>query len=72
MPTYQEQIEANERRKQADAEKSFTEFLGWIADGVMPLFHDGTLTMEQVEKVVKSVSRSFVNGVANRKPSQYR
>lgn len=67
MATYQEQIEAAQRRKQEDAEKSFTEFLGWIADGIMPLLHDGTLTMEQADKVMKSVSRSFVNGVANRK-----
>ena len=55
---------AAKAKKAADADRSFTKFIGWVADGIVPLIDDGTLTQEQGEKAMRAVLRGITNGIA--------
>jgi acyl-CoA hydrolase len=67
MATYQEQLaKLQAQREQRDrAESSFQVWAEALADSLMPLLRDGTLTQDQAAKVMVAVTKG-ITGLAER------
>src|SRR5687767_4887660 len=70
MATYQEQIEAQRRRRErADgAERSFDRLCGAVADVLLPYIENKTLTHDQAAELMVKIVKAIIS-VADSKPS---
>jgi polyhydroxyalkanoate synthesis regulator phasin len=62
MATYQEQIAKLKatREQREGVEASFTRMAEHLADALMPLVDDGTITQDQAAKVMVAVTRGIL------------
>lgn len=62
MANYQEQLKklAEQRAQREKAESAFDKFAAMLADCLMPLIEDGTITEAQASKVMVAICRGSI------------